>query len=69
MGSQRDRSAWRTSSHSSGGACVQLRLGPDSVMIRNSRDPEGAVLVFDLAAFKGFLEAVRAGEFDDLDTN
>ena len=59
---------WRKSSYSgANGNCVEFApCGADAVAVRNSRDPEGAVLFFDRAEMGAFLAAVKDGELDNL---
>lgn len=59
---------WRKSSASNpSGNCVEAAALPDGqVAVRNSRDPEGAALVYTRAEIAAFLTGVRNGEFDDL---
>lgn len=59
---------WRKSSASNPtGNCVELAdLRPDAVAVRNSRNPNGPVLVYTRAEMAAFLSGIRAGEFDDL---
>jgi hypothetical protein len=60
--------AWRKSSHSgANGNCVEFApFGDELVAVRNSRDPQGAVLFFDRAELGAFLSAVKDGELDPL---
>ncbi|MEU5691144.1 DUF397 domain-containing protein [Actinosynnema sp. NPDC020468] len=38
---------WRKSSYSSGGGnCVELNLGAHQVQVRDSKNPDGPILVF-----------------------
>lgn len=37
---------------------------PGAVALRDSKDPEGPVLVFTLDEWRAFAAGVRAGEFD-----
>lgn len=57
---------WRKSSRSDGGDnCVEVALSSDgSVGVRDSKDPEGPVLVFTPAEWDAFTGGVRDGEFD-----
>lgn len=58
---------WRRSSACSEGSnCVEVAPCGNGVAVRDSKRPDGAVLVFDRGAFAGLLDAVKAGEFDDL---
>jgi hypothetical protein len=59
---------WRKSSHSgANGNCVEFAVADgDLVAVRNSRFPDGAVLLFDRVELGAFLAAAKVGEFDDL---
>ncbi|MEU5694924.1 DUF397 domain-containing protein [Actinosynnema sp. NPDC020468] len=52
---------WRKSSRSAGngGACVELAHDTRTLLVRDSKNPEGPVLSFDRAHFAGFLAAVK----------
>ncbi|MFF3954578.1 DUF397 domain-containing protein [Streptomyces sp. NPDC001890] len=54
---------WRKSSHSntSGGDCLEVADGhQDLVPVRDSKRPEGPVLVIPASAWTPFVEAVKA---------
>jgi hypothetical protein len=58
---------WRKSSYSTsqGGNCVEIAQFPASaVAVRDSKDPDGAKLVFSADAWSEFTQAVKHGEFD-----
>lgn len=59
---------WRKASASNPtGNCVELaKLPGGEVAMRNSRFPNGPVIVYTPAEIAAFLEGARAGEFDDL---
>lgn len=52
---------WRKSSHSGDeGACVEMAVIPRTVAIRDSKDPDGPVLLFSRAAWGAFADAPPA---------
>jgi len=58
---------WRKASASNGnGQCVELAPMGDGIALRDSKAPDGAVLLFTRAEIAAFLDGARAGEFDDL---
>ena len=61
-----DIAHWKKSSRSSGdGQCVAVAtLGQDAVGVRDSKDPNGPVLVFTAAEWAAFVGGVKDGEFD-----
>jgi Domain of unknown function (DUF397) len=63
-GREAARSGWRRASICAGGECVEVAAANGRVQIRNSTDPSVAVTVFP-ADWRVFIEAVKAGEFDD----
>ena len=59
--------AWRKAQRSIGnGACVEIAPFDDMVAMRDSKDPDGPVLVYTPAEWHAFLNGAKAGEFDDL---
>ncbi|WP_239346586.1 MULTISPECIES: DUF397 domain-containing protein [unclassified Frankia] len=63
-----DRSGleWRKSSYSNGagGECVEIAPLSEGIAIRDSKDPDGAILTFTRAEWLAFLAGARGGEFD-----
>ncbi|MEV7599775.1 DUF397 domain-containing protein [Kitasatospora sp. NPDC089797] len=59
---------WVKSSYSdNGGSCVEVVPGLVGVMpVRDSKDPEGPVLLFPAVAWRSFVSATVAGEFGDV---
>ena len=68
MSKSTEITGWRKSSYSgSNGNCVEFApFGEELVALRNSRDPEGAVLFFDREELGAFLAAAKNGELDVL---
>ena len=60
----RPLAGWRKSSRSQYNNCVEVCFVGDSVPLRNSRDPDGPVLVFTAPEWDAFVEGVKRGEFD-----
>jgi hypothetical protein len=59
------RAMWRKSTRSQqSGQCVELARIDGLVGIRDSKEPDGPVLVFTTIDFAAFLEAATNGEFD-----
>ncbi|MFF7989227.1 DUF397 domain-containing protein [Kitasatospora xanthocidica] len=57
--------AFKKSSYSGGNEnCVEFALLPETVAIRDSKDPNGPALAIDRAAHAAFIDAVATGEFD-----
>lgn len=62
---------WRKAAASAGGNtnCVEVSFRDGSVLVRNSRDRGGSVLVFTAGEWAAFLDGVRHGEFDQGDSH
>jgi hypothetical protein len=58
--------AWRKSSYSDNGKCVEIAEAGDAVLVRNSQRPDAGTLVFPPAALAAFVAACRTGKLDDL---
>jgi hypothetical protein len=63
-GSESAFSAWRKSSDSGNGDCVEIAFAEDGVLVRHSRNPSGPVLSFTHSEWTAFLSGARNGEFD-----
>ncbi|MET0426370.1 MAG: DUF397 domain-containing protein [Actinoplanes sp.] len=64
MNAQGETPRWRKSSRSTSGACVEVAPQRDTILVRDSKDPDGAMLTFDRAVFAAFIDGVTSGEFD-----
>ncbi len=58
--------SWRKASRSghNGGECVELADLETVVGVRDSKRPEGAVLVFGRSELAAFMNAVKSGQLD-----
>ncbi|MFJ2777950.1 DUF397 domain-containing protein [Kitasatospora sp. NPDC087315] len=56
---------WRKSSHSNGqGDCIEVADGvPNTVPVRDSKDPDGPALAFSTDSWQSFVAGIRAGDF------
>jgi hypothetical protein len=63
-----DTLAWRKSPYSNpNGNCVELAEVPGvGIAMRNSRDPNGPVLLYTPAEVAAFVQGAKDGHFDDL---
>jgi hypothetical protein len=48
------------------GQCIEVASTFGKVVIRDSKDPNGPILIYGPGEFKAFLDGARNGEFDDL---
>jgi Domain of unknown function (DUF397) len=48
------------------GQCVEIASSANKVAIRDSKDPDGPILVYASAEFRAFLDSARNGQFDSL---
>ncbi|MGW4426469.1 DUF397 domain-containing protein [Streptosporangium sp. NPDC004631] len=59
------RAKWRKSSLSStnGGNCVEVASNlPGVIAVRDSKNPDGSVLLFARSEWKTFLDSIKVGE-------
>ena len=57
---------WQRSMRCSNNGCVEIARIDGDIALRDSKRPDGPVLAFDREEFGIFVNAVKAGEFDDL---
>jgi hypothetical protein len=60
------RGSWRKSSRSgsSGGQCVEVALAHEAVMVRDSKNADGPMLVLVPPTWSNFRAGIVAGRFD-----
>jgi Domain of unknown function (DUF397) len=57
--------AWlKAHSSSANGACVEMAEVAGKIAMRDSKDPDGPILVYTPAEFRAFLSGAKSGEFD-----
>lgn len=56
-------SGWVKSSFSNVIECVEVNIGPNEVLVRNSNDRTGPFVAFTHQEWAAFVEGVRNGEF------
>ena len=59
-----DGATWRKSTYSngSGGNCVEVADLPNGRAVRDSKHPEGPILVFAREGWQAFVQGIQAGE-------
>lgn len=50
---------WKKSARCDSGACVEAALGTDSVILRDSKDPDGPRLAFERDAWVALLDWLK----------
>jgi hypothetical protein len=65
--SEREGLAWlKAQSSTANGQCVEIASAVGNIAIRDSKDPDGPILVYSASEFRAFLDGARNGEFDAL---
>ena len=62
---QGDEVRWRRPSRCQTGECLEVQRQGDLVIVRDSTSP-GTIVRLDIASWRAFAEAIKAGEYDDL---
>jgi Domain of unknown function (DUF397) len=58
---------WRTSSFTDRGNCVAVAECPDGhVAVRNTNQPDAAIVLVSVQAMHAWIAGIKAGEFDYL---
>jgi hypothetical protein len=56
--------AWRKSSYSGNGNCVEVAVPEAGLAVRDSKDPKGPALHFTADAWTSFISEVAGGAFE-----
>jgi hypothetical protein len=62
---ERDSISWRKASACHQGSCIEVAQINGSIAIRESKDPDGLILLYSPEEWRTFLSGAKAGEFDD----
>jgi len=64
---ERTSLAWLKAQYSTqNGQCVEIASIVGKIAMRDSKDPDGPILVYTSAEFRAFLDGAQNGEFDSL---
>lgn len=64
---ERARLVWvKAQASSNHGQCVQLAFAANGVAMRDSKDPDGPILLYTRAEFQAFLDGAHNGDFDGI---
>jgi hypothetical protein len=55
---------WHTSSFCSSGNCVEVAVIDESIAVRDSKNPRGAVQMYSPDEWTAFLDGINNGDFD-----
>jgi len=59
-----DEAAWRASRKCDGGACVQVGVANEEVLLRGAADPDGLRIAVSRDGWHEFVTRVKNGDFD-----
>jgi len=63
---QLDEPTWRSARRCNGGACAEIGILGESVLVRNSAEPDGTCLTLSRGEWQEFVAGVKDGDFDGL---
>lgn len=65
--SVRESLSWlKARSSTANGHCLEVAAAVGNIAIRDSKDPDGPILIYTPSEFRAFLDGARNGEFDSL---
>ena len=57
---------WLTALSCESGACVEVAANQNTILIRNSRQPDGPLIEYTPEEWHAFVSGVKKGDFDNL---
>ena len=57
---------WYTALSCDAGSCVQVAADRDTVLVRNSRQPDGPLIEYTPEEWHEFVSGIKKGDFDNL---
>lgn len=57
---------WRRASFCASGECVEIAQRGNTILVRNSNEPERRAVRYTPEEWQSFVKGVKAGEFDDI---
>jgi hypothetical protein len=65
--SERSGLVWRKATSSAhNGACVQVAAAAGGIAVRDSKNPDGPILLYTPNEWRAFLDGAKNGEFDQV---
>ena len=61
-----DSITWHTALSCESGACVEVAANQNTILIRNSRQPDGPLIEYTAEEWHAFVSGVKEGDFDNL---
>lgn len=58
--------SWRRAAFCGTGECVEVAARDGLIMVRDSKDPDGAILRCSEQEWLAFVSGIKSGEFDDV---
>lgn len=59
-----DGPAWRAARKCDGGACVQVGMASEEILLRGTGDPDGPCIAVSRGGWHAFVTRVKDGDFD-----
>ncbi|PKW12595.1 DUF397 domain-containing protein [Saccharopolyspora spinosa] len=54
---------WRKSTYTEKYNCVEVAMTPETTAVRDSKDPDGGILAFNIRRWHSFLSAIKADHY------